>query len=216
MILVECVLDNPILRRPLECVSGIKIVWEQTYQLSRDSTQMDVWIHSNDFGRVDEAIDDDPSVENREVIAEVSGQKMYRLDLTERGQKVRLMPVIRSADGVLKKAVGENGEWLCQVQLPDRNALKELNQAATAVDLDFAIHRIFEETGAVGKPGMSITPRQRETLNAAIENGYLEIPRDCTLAELGETLGVSESAASERFRRGVKNIIEETIYNPPT
>ncbi|MFP4626492.1 MAG: helix-turn-helix domain-containing protein [Natronomonas sp.] len=177
---------------------------------------MDVWIHSNNFGRVDEAIEGDPSVENREVIAEVSGQKMYRLDLTERGQKVRPMPVIRSADGVLKKAVGENGEWLCQVQLPDRNALKELNQAATAVELDFAIHRIFEETGAVGKPGMSITPRQRETLNAAIENGYLEIPRDCTLAELGETLGVSESAASERFRRGVKNIIEETIYNPPT
>lgn len=75
MIIVECHLDNPILRRPLECVSDIKIVWEQTYQLARDSTQMDIWVQSNDFGRVDEAIDHDPSVQNPDVLPKSPGRK---------------------------------------------------------------------------------------------------------------------------------------------
>lgn len=75
MIIVECVLDNPILRRALEPVSDIKNAWEQTYQLSRDSTQVDVWVQSNDFGRVDVAIVDDPSVENPDVLPKSPGRK---------------------------------------------------------------------------------------------------------------------------------------------
>lgn len=126
------------------------------------------------------------------------------------------MSVIRSAEGAPNKAVGENGEWLCLVQLPDGNALKEVNQASYNLGIDFDIHKTFKETGPVEKADMSITPRQRETLNAAIEYGHLEILRDSTLAELGETLCVSESAAFERFRRDVKNNIEETIFVPPT
>lgn len=75
--------------------------------------------------------------------------------------------------------------------------------------IKMTIQRVFSQTELekIGTSGM--TDAQRETLVEAVECGYLEIPRECSLTELGAELGVSESAASQRFRRGVKNLIQQ-------
>ena len=48
-------------------------------------------------------------------------------------------------------------------------------------------------------------------LVAAVDEGYLDIPRSCSLAELGTQFDISSNAASERFRRGSKTLIENTL-----
>lgn len=52
-----------------------------------------------------------------------------------------------------------------------------------------------------------LTPRQREVLEAAIRNGYFEVPRECTLAELADDLEVDKSTASGVLRRGEARIV---------
>ncbi|WP_256527528.1 helix-turn-helix domain-containing protein [Natrinema marinum] len=47
---------------------------------------------------------------------------------------------------------------------------------------------------------------------AAVETGYLDIPRSCSLAELGDRFDISPNAAFERFRRGVKALVENTVH----
>jgi len=46
-----------------------------------------------------------------------------------------------------------------------------------------------------------LTDRQREVLAAALREGYLSVPRECTLADLAETLDVDGSTASGIVRR---------------
>lgn len=46
-----------------------------------------------------------------------------------------------------------------------------------------------------------LTDRQRECLTVAHRRGYFDVPRECTLAELGDGLGVDKSTASETIRR---------------
>jgi len=41
-------------------------------------------------------------------------------------------------------------------------------------------------------------PTQREAPVLAVESGYDDIPRTCTTVELGEKLGVSDRAVTER------------------
>jgi predicted DNA binding protein len=53
-----------------------------------------------------------------------------------------------------------------------------------------------------------LTDRQRECLNAALREGYLEVPRRCTLADLASTLGVDKSTASETLRRGQARVLK--------
>jgi len=53
-----------------------------------------------------------------------------------------------------------------------------------------------------------LTDRQREFLEAALRQGYFAVPRDCTLAELAETLDVDKSTASETIRRGTERVVD--------
>lgn len=53
-----------------------------------------------------------------------------------------------------------------------------------------------------------LTDRQRELLEIAVQQGYFEVPRDCTLAALAEGVGVDKSTASEVLRRGEARLLK--------
>jgi predicted DNA binding protein len=58
-----------------------------------------------------------------------------------------------------------------------------------------------------------LTQRQRECLRVAHREGYFEVPRDCTLAELAERLDIDKSTASETIRRGTARIINQFLLD---
>lgn len=58
-----------------------------------------------------------------------------------------------------------------------------------------------------------LTDRQRECLTVAHNHGYFDVPRDATLAEVADTLGVDPSSASETIRRATNRIIEEFVMS---
>lgn len=59
-----------------------------------------------------------------------------------------------------------------------------------------------------------LTERQREVLEAAIRRGYFEIPRECTLEALAESLDIDKSTASTVIRRGEARILHWYISGP--
>ena len=52
-----------------------------------------------------------------------------------------------------------------------------------------------------------MTDAQQEALVLAYERGYFNTPRDVTMADLGEELGISQQAVASRLRRGVSAIL---------
>jgi predicted DNA binding protein len=52
-----------------------------------------------------------------------------------------------------------------------------------------------------------LTDRQREFLEAALREGFFEVPRECTLAELASKLGADESTLSRTLRRGQARVM---------
>jgi hypothetical protein len=54
-----------------------------------------------------------------------------------------------------------------------------------------------------------LTDRQREALRVALETGYFSVPRETSLEDLAKRLDVSDTAASQRLRRGVENLIAD-------
>ena len=62
-----------------------------------------------------------------------------------------------------------------------------------------------------GEPNDLLTERQREVLRTAVREGYFEVPRDCTLAELADEVGVDESTASGVLRRGEARVLKRFL-----
>jgi predicted DNA binding protein len=59
-----------------------------------------------------------------------------------------------------------------------------------------------------------LTERQRECLQTALHQGYFEVPRECTLAELSEAINVDKSTASETIRRGQARVLKQYLVGP--
>lgn len=56
-----------------------------------------------------------------------------------------------------------------------------------------------------------LTDRQRECLTVAQQRGYFAVPRDCTLEEVADALGVDTSTASETVRRATGRVVEQFL-----
>lgn len=56
-----------------------------------------------------------------------------------------------------------------------------------------------------------LTDHQEEFISAAVERGYYDTPRNCTLAELAASFDIHKSAASRLLRRAESRIITEFV-----
>ncbi|MFB6140739.1 MAG: helix-turn-helix domain-containing protein [Halosimplex sp.] len=109
---------------------------------------------------------------------------------------------------------GTHDGWTAQLRFPDAGALGAFYDAAVERDLPVEFRQIYEsDVGSRGASGTEyeVTETQRETLAAAYERGYFEVPRRITLTELADRLGVSEQAVSERIRRGLASLLTATL-----
>jgi len=211
MLIAEFTVDHPVLRKPLSDVPGIEAEWEQTYERPNEPARMIVWISTDDFEAFETALAEDPGVTNPTPLTDVGARRLYRVELTELGRRTNLLPEVLDAGGVLQQAVGTNDGWWIRVQLPDRDALADITDFCRENDVDFTFERLYSRLDDEGQTDVALTDEQNEALRAAVESGYLEIPRESSLAELGDRLDISETAASERFRRAVKNLAEQTL-----
>ncbi|GAA0235927.1 helix-turn-helix domain-containing protein [Haladaptatus pallidirubidus] len=69
---------------------------------------------------------------------------------------------------------------------------------------------------SIGQPSDPIdrlTKRQREVLDEAVDRGYYETPRECSITELAIGLGVTKGTMSRVLHRAESTIIKDVIYN---
>ncbi|KAB1197468.1 MULTISPECIES: helix-turn-helix domain-containing protein [Haloferax] len=95
---------------------------------------------------------------------------------------------------------------LVETYLSDRSVISELVDRINAVAESVSLRRLTSR-----KPSDSVksdpttidlsrlTAKQREAATLAVSEGYYETPRQTTLDELSNTLGISKSAFSERL-----------------
>lgn len=212
MIIAEYTLDHPILRELLRTVRGIELTWEDSYTTPDGRMQMIIWIRSDDDESVEPTMRDDPTVSDPTLLTEVADRRLYRVELVNEGRETSIMPVVVEVGGVHQELVATRDGWRNRTRFPNREAFERVYRFCRDNDIAVTFESLYEPSERYGEESAHLTDAQRETLLAAVESGYLEIPRECSLAELGERLGISQSAASERFRRAVKRLVEETIH----
>lgn len=90
------------------------------------------------------------------------------------------------------------------VQIPDRETLRTLVSRLRATDADVSVKNITQSTagreGTIQLDVSEITDKQLEALEAAVESGYYDSPRQADLEVLADRLDVSKSAVSQRLK----------------
>lgn len=155
--------------------------------------------------RLDEdRLDDIDSVDDWELIAEKDDSYLYLLEVT-----ALEMPDSASVDhddlvGTCDPTVNDRGMLLSLVGTQDsiRTMLRNFEAAGIAPDL----RRLGEYEG--GQRTLdALTDRQLEVLRTAYDMGFYEVPRQASIDDVADEVGLDGGTVSEHLQRAERNLL---------
>lgn len=150
----------------------------------------------------------EPDIEETELLESVEDGALFR---AEWEPNVELIQGINRLNATIIEASGTSENWRFQVRTQEREAFNEFQTVFQQQGIDIHLVRLYDLAELVDGVNRSLTPKQRETLVAAYQEGYFESPRQTTQEELGDRLGISRRAVSDRLQRGIQKLISTQL-----
>jgi len=168
-----------------------------------------LWFVGDGYEGVLEALRGDPAVASMDVLQKFDDRAL--VDIRWQRTETPLFELIEGSDAMLVDATGTADGWTATLRFPDHDSLTRFYETCRERGVSLELQGINESGLGEREDDFGLTPPQRETLTAAFEAGYFDVPRETTLAELADRLDVSEQAVSERLRRGLRQFLVATL-----
>lgn len=202
------------LSQTLETIPELEIEVERVVAYDPEHVMPYIWFRSDasEFERLDDALHDDTSVQDVELLTDLDDERLYRMHWVE--DVTVVVHALTEESATILDASGEEGHWRLRFLFPEREALSRSYDFAEEHGVTMSVQKIHElDEDRGGRYGL--TDAQHETLVQAIEHGYYQIPREIDMEALSDELGISHQALSERLRRAHRQLVEEAITIGP-
>lgn len=200
--------DEFALYEVLSSLPDVEFEIERIVETGTDAAMPLIWVRNVDHDAVADAFESDPSVHGIELLSEFDDEQLYRMEWVSEVDLV--LQMLTNSEATITDAYGTDGRWHLRVLYPDRESLSKTTEFRDDEGLTFDITAIRELDGEpAGRYGL--TTDQFEALEAALEAGYYEVPREVDQNELAERLDISHQALSERLRRATGALVEDAL-----
>lgn len=167
------------------------------------------WVRGVEIDDVEAAFTDHPGVRNLRLVDSVEDEYLLRVewDSTYHG----VLSTLAETGVPLITAVGTSTGWTFDVRGDDRSDVAAFQQRCLERDIPVTLTALHALTPVETATEAALTDTQQEVLILAYERGYFNTPRDVTMEEIGDELGISQQAVASRLRRGTRRILGRTI-----
>lgn len=172
-----------------------------------------LWVPADLADSVVDELADNATVTDATAVDELEDSVLVKIEWDDRVDGV--LEAIRGSDAIVTSAAGTASQWTFRLRFPSYEDLSAFYTACVEDDVSIELVQLHEAVGSDHRRRFGLTNAQRELVVAAYEAGYFEVPRKTTLVELGERLGISDSAVSQRLRRGLAELIDATLVVEP-
>ncbi len=171
-------------------------------------------VRGGDFETFEAALAVDPTVTDVSTVIETTTFRVYRTRLVS----TEYLVLARAVEMGLRliEAVSGDGGWYAILELPDVETLHSFRAFCSDHGVSTSIRKLYRIEATPTGEAFGLTPSQQEAITTAYESGYFNQPRDTPLEGVGDRLGISPSAAGGRLRRGLRTLIEQTLYEQPS
>ncbi|MFC7234681.1 helix-turn-helix domain-containing protein [Halosegnis marinus] len=149
---------------------------------------------------------DEPAVTATEVLHREGDRVLVRLGTSN---PLLLAPVRESGVPLDFPFRLADGHAVWEVRAP-HDRLSALGDGLRDSGIRFEVERV----GRVADPDGPLAEGQRRVLEAAVDHGYYDTPRECTLTELADRLDMAKSTVSETLHRAEEQIVKEFVGEP--
>lgn len=194
------------LGRVLDEYRDIEIELERLVPLS-DALIPLFWVDDGTADRIEATLEADDLTKSVQRLTQTGSRVLYEIEWEP--DINGLIEALQETDARILEAEGTADVWDFRLQFPTHNALSAFRDACDAKDIPLTLRRLYNP--ALPEEGGKLSALQHEALMTAYQGGYYEIPRSVAMASLADQLGITDSAFSQRLRRGTGSLIGETL-----
>ncbi|ELY61737.1 Bacterio-opsin activator HTH domain-containing protein [Natronococcus amylolyticus DSM 10524] len=214
-LIAEYTVETPLLEEALEAVPNMILHTEAFHTTSEGEPKTIISAWGDNFHTFEQHLDIDPTIDEYEHLSDISDRRLYRITFTERGKEYFTYTIHEEHDTIILDTTGTHERLEVRARFQTRDALVAYRDACEELDVSFTLHSLYSEeqilSDACVENPYGVTVAQREAIICALEMGYFAIPRETTLEEIADELGISTQSVSQRLRRGQENIFRTTI-----
>ena len=129
----------------------------------------------------------------------------------ETSTPVLLFPVQGSGVPLEMPFTIRDGEVRWEITAP-QSRLSELGRQLDEFGVPFRVDRVDQHVTSEHL----LTDKQRELIETAVDSGYYDTPRECSLTDLAERLDMAKSTCSETLHRAEEKIVKEFVEDDAT
>ena len=171
-----------------------------------------LWVRGAESDDVVAAFGAHPGAARIELIDEVGDDFLLRVEWEP--EDAGILEAITETDVTLLAAVGDANHWQFELRAENTDAISEFQAACRRYGITTTLTNLHALAPMRGGGEYDLTETQREALLLAYERGYYESPRNITLEEMAEELGISGQSLGSRLRGGIHRLIGRTLVGP--
>lgn len=198
------------LEHTLDVLQTVTFEVEQMVATNNDSLMPFLWIGTTDRTTLEEAFTADESVADFQLIAAFDTDCLYQLEWVEHID--HLIQILVNEKATVLTATGQENTWHLRLLFADHDAVTRTHNYCQEKGIDFEIENIYNFDNQ-RSDRFGLTGTQQTALRLAAARGYYSIPREASMEDLAEEIGVSHQALSEQLRRGHGNLITNVLVD---
>ncbi|NKE37042.1 bacterio-opsin activator [Natronococcus sp. JC468] len=176
------------------------------------SNGRDLWLSGASNDEIEAGLAEASAVEEYALINGSDGEWLYNVEFAD--ETIDVFELVLEEGGTILDASAPDGSWVLNIRVQERNDASSIYEALEDRELSPTIIRLFDTTDESHSQA-GLTERQYDTLVAAVDHGYFDIPREVSMQELAEELDISHQALSERLRRAYRSLVTSELDVTP-
>ncbi len=169
-----------------------------------------LWVSEAHIDAVEATLRETAAVDSIARLDSADGETLVRIEWAQ--LPTDFLAALADSGARVYEAVGGGETWQFRLRFPDHEAMTAFYRQCLDRGIEITV-RTVDSSDADGPSGVGrdITDAQRETLRTALVAGYFDVPRQVNLTELADQLDISDTATSERLRRGISTLLTRTL-----
>ncbi|WP_226005529.1 helix-turn-helix domain-containing protein [Natrinema salinisoli] len=168
-----------------------------------------VWVRGTRVDDIERTFTDHPGVKRIELVDSVADEYLFRVEWSREYEGV--LSALTETAIPLVRAVGTNRQWTFDVRGDDQSDIAVFQKRCREDGVPITLTKLNALMPIETATEAALTDPQVEALRLAYDRGYFNSPRDVTMAELGDELGITQQAVASRLRRGIDRVLGEAL-----
>lgn len=166
------------------------------------------WVRGVESDDIEAAFEPHSGVTNIRLVDSVEDEYLMRAEW--KPEYFGVLSALAKANVVVLGGVGTKEGWRFEVRGESQETIADFREYCQENDIPIQITAVHAMLPIQGE-GYELTEAQREALVMAYKRGYFDTPRETSLEEIADELGITQQSLSSRLRRGHRRLIGATL-----